>query len=461
MKALTRTDEKVKKGEIQIPADDYSSSPALLYPSEKVTQITPAVGLQKRNESLPMSVLQPCAFLILDPQDHTHHIPASDLTRDSTGSSGTVAWNLNSIRTTPSKIWKGVKLRGTARSRQEQCSQFTEDLGSVSTRSEEGDVHPISPMQLPDSLKKRSSSVPGSREFDSGAQQFTKRHRKLLKTSDGQTHSVQEARRRILREVCGKYRSNISRTITPHHVSRIYVEDRHKLLYCEVPKAGCSNWKRVLMVLAGVSNSTQEINHVAVHYDNHLKRLDSFDRKGILKRLESYTKVLFVREPMERLVSAFRDKFESPNSYYHPVFGKPIISKYRVNASQTALKTGSGVTFREFIHYLLDVHRPVGMDIHWEATNQLCRPCHLHYDFIGKVETLEEDANFLLRKIGAPENLTYPSFKDGNPKAARTSTQITQQYFSQLNASERQRAYDFYYMDYLMFNYSKPYKDLY
>ncbi len=26
---------------------------------------------------------------------------------------------------------------------------------------------------------------------------------------------------------------------------------------------------------------------------------------------------------MERLVSAFRDKFESPNSYYHPVFGSP------------------------------------------------------------------------------------------------------------------------------------------
>ncbi|KAF4101087.1 carbohydrate sulfotransferase 8 isoform X4 [Onychostoma macrolepis] len=370
----------------------------------------------------------------------------------------------------------GVKFRGTTQSR--QCSQFSEVVGSISARvnqrSEESDVDPISPMQLPDSQWKRQAATPGSREHDPGSQRVTKRHRKLLKTgpvlrphtnsslpSSRRLSDVQDSRRRIVREVCGKYRSNISRTITPHHVSRIYVEDRHKLLYCEVPKAGCSNWKRVLMVLAGVANSTREINHVAVHYDNHLKRLDSFDRQGITKRLETYTKVLFIREPMERLVSAFRDKFESPNSYYHPVFGKPIISKYRVNASQTALKTGSGVTFREFIHYLLDVHRPVGMDIHWEAANQLCSPCHLHYDFIGKVETLEEDANFLLRKIGAPENLTYPSFKDGNPKAARTSTQITQHYFSQLNASERQRAYDFYYMDYLMFNYSKPYKDLY
>nr|XP_055029453.1 carbohydrate sulfotransferase 8 isoform X1 [Misgurnus anguillicaudatus]XP_055029454.1 carbohydrate sulfotransferase 8 isoform X1 [Misgurnus anguillicaudatus]XP_055029455.1 carbohydrate sulfotransferase 8 isoform X1 [Misgurnus anguillicaudatus]XP_055029456.1 carbohydrate sulfotransferase 8 isoform X1 [Misgurnus anguillicaudatus]XP_055029457.1 carbohydrate sulfotransferase 8 isoform X1 [Misgurnus anguillicaudatus]XP_055029458.1 carbohydrate sulfotransferase 8 isoform X1 [Misgurnus anguillicau len=367
----------------------------------------------------------------------------------------------------------GVKLRSASYST--KCAQFSESAGRVSQRSEEGDINPISPMQLPDFHGKHQSATPGSREHDLESQRVTKRHRKLLKTSPvvrAQTNSssspsyataesstglydIQESRRRIIREVCAKYRSNISRTITPHHVSRIYVEERHKLLYCEVPKAGCSNWKRVLMVLAGVANSTGKINDKAAHYDNHLKRLDSFDRQGIAKRLKTYTKVLFVREPLERLVSAFRDKFENPNFYYHPVFGKPIISKYRVNASKAALKTGSGVTFREFIHYLLDVHRPVGMDIHWEPVNQLCYPCHLHYDYIGKIENLKEEANMFLRKIRAPEHLMYPSVK------ARTSTQITQDYFSQLNASERQRTYDFFYMDYLMFNYSKPYKDLY
>ncbi|KAK3570123.1 hypothetical protein QTP86_011700 [Hemibagrus guttatus] len=308
----------------------------------------------------------------------------------------------------------------------------------------------------------------------------TKRHRKLLKTnaairplsnssssSDPTPKSwqhfyrMQKTRHRLIKEVCAKYRSNISRTITPHHVSRIYVEDRHKLLYCEVPKAGCSNWKRVLMVLAGVASSTHKINHDTVHYGNHLTRLDSLDQHAVSERLRSYTKVLFIREPMERLVSAFRDKFESPNSYYHPVFGKPIISKYRVNASKSALRTGSGVTFQEFIRYLLDVHRPIGMDIHWEPVSQLCSPCLLDYDFIGKFETIEEEANFLLRRAGAPKNLTFPTFKDRNPEAARTSTHITQRYFTQLSASDRQRVYDFYYMDYLMFNYSKPFHDVY
>ncbi|KAM9481169.1 carbohydrate sulfotransferase 8 isoform 1-T1 [Clarias gariepinus] len=392
----------------------------------------------------------------------------------------------------------GVEFSGMTRHmREELCAQQDSDgksgpMGVLSNRQHRADEpsadNSISPVQFPAFEWNKPNQA---------SQRITKRHRKLLKTStvirpvsnssslfsfssslsslssssSSSSHSIsenwmrlsriQEARRRLIKDVCAKYKSNISRTITPHHVSRIYVEDRHKLLYCEVPKAGCSNWKRVLMVLAGAASSTQEIKHDAVHYSNNLKRLDSFDRRSIAERLRSYTKVLFVREPMERLVSAFRDKFESPNSYYHPVFGKPIISKYRVNASKSALRTGSGVTFQEFIRYLLDVHRPVGMDIHWEPVSQLCSPCLLDYDFIGKFETLEEEANFLLRMTGAPKNLTFPTFKDRNPEAARTSTRITWQYFTQLNASEKQRAYDFYYMDYLMFNYSKPFEDLY
>ncbi|XP_051511996.1 carbohydrate sulfotransferase 8-like isoform X1 [Myxocyprinus asiaticus] len=395
---------------------------------------------------------------------------------------------------------KGMKFSGTTPSK--EYTQFSEKVTSVSAshgkvtqRSAQGDVSPISPMQLPHSLGPQQTATSRAREPALSSPSVTKLQRKLLKTSpesraltnssssfsstsmlstDSSSDSppkfvsmpesladIQESRRRLIREVCAKYRSNISRTIMPHHVARIYVEDRHKLLYCEVPKAGCSNWKRVLMVLAGVANSTSGIDNGFVHNSNQLKRLDYFDRKGITERLKTYTKILFIREPLERLVSAYRDKFESPNVYYHPVFGKHIIARYRVNASKEALKTGSGVTFQEFIKYLLDVHRPVGMDIHWEPANQLCNPCHVEYDFIGKADTMGEDANLFLRSIGAPADLEYPTLKDGNPKAARTSVEIMQQYFANLTVSERQRAYDFYYMDYLMFNYSKPYKDLY
>ncbi|XP_073328429.1 carbohydrate sulfotransferase 8-like [Pagrus major] len=326
-------------------------------------------------------------------------------------------------------------------------------------------------------FKVSSDSSPLVLEDSSSKQPLTKRHRKLLLKSsftmssapsggDEEQHlqqlaRTQEFRRRLLADVCAKYQPSVSqRRVSQRQVSRVYVEDRSRLLYCEVPKAGCSNWKRVLMVLGGSATSTRDIPHDAAHYSNHLRRLESYDRAGIAERLHSYTKVLFIREPFERLVSAFRDKFESPNSYYHPVFGRPIISRYRANATRTALRTGAGVTFREFVQYLLDVQRPVGMDIHWEPVSQLCNPCLLRYNFIGKFESLEDEANFLLQSIGAPRNLTFPDFKDRNPREERTSSSITQKYFNQLNSTERQKAFDFYYMDYLMFNYQKPFTDL-
>lgn len=278
----------------------------------------------------------------------------------------------------------------------------------------------------------------------------------------GRLQRRQRERKRLMREACAKYRASSSRrAVTPRHVSRIFVEDRHRVLYCEVPKAGCSNWKRVLMVLAGLASSAADIQHNTVHYGGALRRLDTFDRQGILHRLGTYTKMLFVREPFERLVSAFRDKFEHPNSYYHPVFGKAILARYRANASREALRTGSGVRFPEFVQYLLDVHRPVGMDIHWDHVSRLCSPCLIDYDFVGKFESLEDDANFFLSLIRAPRNLTFPRFKDRHAQEARTTARITRQYFAQLSAPQRQRAYDFYYMDYLMFNYSKPFADLY
>ncbi|XP_072926587.1 carbohydrate sulfotransferase 8-like [Hemitrygon akajei] len=272
---------------------------------------------------------------------------------------------------------------------------------------------------------------------------------------------VQQGRRQLVEEACLKYRGGGNALgpglLSPHHVSRIYVEDRHRLLYCEVPKAGCSNWKRVLMVLSGLASSPAHIEHQVAHYGNSLRRLDSFDRAGMAWRLRTYTKALFVREPLERLVSAFRDKFEQPNAYYHPVFGRAIIARYRPNATRQALLSGSGVTFPEFVRYLLDPRRPLGLDIHWERVGHLCSPCLIRYDFIGHFESLGAEAQALLRLVGAPANLTFPRFKDRQRGVERTSLRLSRHYLAQLSADQRRRTQDFYLADYTMFNYTRPF----
>ncbi|XP_061096583.1 carbohydrate sulfotransferase 9-like [Conger conger] len=274
-------------------------------------------------------------------------------------------------------------------------------------------------------------------------------------------HEEQERRKSFLQSFCEKFKRNGPPALDlTEMVSQIYVEEKHKILYCEVPKAGCSNWKRSLMVLNGLATSMDYISHDAVHYGKHLRKLDSYNRTVIQEHLSTFTKVLAVRDPVERLVSAFRDKFEQPNPYYHPVFGRAIIRKYRENATREALRSGSGVTFREFIQYLLDPDRPVGMDIHWETVNRLCFPCFITFDFISKFETLEQDANYFLRLIGAPGDLRFPSFKDRHSAEERTSPAVVNHYINQVPPTERQRIYDFFYLDYLMFNYTRSYSNV-
>ncbi|XP_041659584.1 carbohydrate sulfotransferase 8-like [Cheilinus undulatus] len=272
---------------------------------------------------------------------------------------------------------------------------------------------------------------------------------------------IQELRHSRLANVCSEYQLGaMKQQVSEHHMSNLFVEDQFRLLYCEVPKAGCSNWKRVLMVLSGKFSSVLNLTHDQVHTNVHLRHLKECGPDGVAERLENFTKILFVREPFQRLVSGFRDKMENPNKPYHDVFGRAIIAKYRANASQSALETGDGVTFREFVQCLLDPHRPVGDDPHWAPISQLCHPCLLQYHFIGKLENANTEGNFLLKHIGAPVNVSYPDYKDRHPQDERTSSAIMEKYFYQLNATERQGIYDLYRMDYLMFGYPKPLPDL-
>ena len=73
------------------------------------------------------------------------------------------------------------------------------------------------------------------------------------------------------------------------------------------------------------------------------------------QKLETYFKFAFVREPFERILSAYKDKFVYPR--FPPkklqLHGRAILRTVRPNASQSALDKLDDITFREFIEYLV------------------------------------------------------------------------------------------------------------
>lgn len=191
--------------------------------------------------------------------------------------------------------------------------------------------------------------------------------------------------------------------------------------------------------------------HVATNFHT----LSEFSAPEINRRLRSYLKFVFVREPFERLVSAYRNKFtRSYNAAFHRRYGTKIIRRHRLNPAPEALEKGDDVSFAEFIHYLVDprTRREEPYNEHWERVYSLCHPCLIRYDIVGKYETLEEDAEAVLRLAGVDEGLRFPT----SGKSTRTNSNMAAHFFKRVSPYLKNKLYDLYQMDFLLFNYSRP-----
>lgn len=187
--------------------------------------------------------------------------------------------------------------------------------------------------------------------------------------------------------------------ILSHHV---IVNDQLGFLFCYVPKVACSNWKRVMMAL---ERRVTDPNDVDKYDHREFTFLEDFPPRGIQRRIDSYFKFMFVRDPLDRLVSAYNDKFVKRNiTYFHERYGKQIALKYRKSSKK---QYKDDVTFNEFFRYLSDT-KVEQLNEHWAPFYELCQPCAMRYDFIGSFEKLEEDANKVLRHLNSSQPVRFP-----------------------------------------------------
>ncbi|KAG8004661.1 Carbohydrate sulfotransferase 10 [Nibea albiflora] len=218
-------------------------------------------------------------------------------------------------------------------------------------------------------------------------------------------------------------------SISKFVLDRIFVCDKHKILFCQTPKVGNTQWKKVLIVLNGAFPTVEDIpeNLVHDHEKNGLPRLSLLTPQEITHRLHD--------------------------------IAPAIIRKYRKSHRDSNL-SASGLHFEDFVRYLGDVEGRRRMDrqfgehiIHWVTYADLCAPCEIHYSAVGHHETLEHDAPYILKAAGIDQLVSYPAIPPGITRYNRTKVE---HYFSGISKRDVRRLYARYQGDFQLFGYPSP-----
>jgi hypothetical protein len=259
------------------------------------------------------------------------------------------------------------------------------------------------------------------------AERFIKRKQAVQKMCNGTYKPLSE-----------RERSEVNR--------RLNVDDKYKLIFCYVPKAGCTSWKGVFLVMSGkrtLQSLESGIGGRGIHTPKNFRFLSSYKSSPEReKRLNTYTKFIVTREPLSRLVSGYVDKLAKPNN---PV-GEPV---RRAISQQGRIP----VTFGGFARYVSDFSEKRGsrkLNEHWRPQTQLCEPCIIDYDYYSTINTASEDADFILRLAGAPEWLHFPHLHTKN------STARAKNYLAELTPSLLQKVLSVYKDDYKFYGYDMP-----
>ena len=213
---------------------------------------------------------------------------------------------------------------------------------------------------------------------------------------------------------------------------RLIVDESRKLIYCPIPKAGSSNWKRIFVKLLNPEfEETEDLLDIRGVHHIELPTLSSFSPSQQAQFLKSFEKFVWVRHPFERILSAFHNKLEHPFSdEFQMRYGRKIVKNFRPHASEDSLDHGNDVSITEFIKYLVKTGLfcaynalayayvdPAKFNNHWMRYWDLCAPCHVNYDFIGTAENYADEAALFVNRHNI--NVTFPEHE------ARTTIQTS------------------------------------
>jgi len=219
------------------------------------------------------------------------------------------------------------------------------------------------------------------------------------------------------------------------------VLESHKLLFFTVPKNACTTFKKLFRRMMGYDDWRNRSPHNPEL--NGLSYLGSYSREQQREFMTSpeWTRAIFVRDPVQRLLSAYMEKALGIGPpYWHPrvegahlkqqcchLKGLNATAHSRTQHANSKLDfchefpiepyeqpmTAENFPFEAFVERVMTRCH----DVHWQPQyKRLTRGANWkHINFVGRFENKMEDTHSLLRRIGAFDD--YGAFGWGERKS--------------------------------------------
>ena len=204
------------------------------------------------------------------------------------------------------------------------------------------------------------------------------------------------------------------------------------------------------MVLEGKAINSEAIKDEAIQRGT-FKNLGDSPPLEVERKVREYYKFMFVREPLLRLVSAYKDKFVLNNTYFHERFGIKIVKHMRQNAPVNS--KGDDVLLKEFLQYITE-SRVEDMNEHWMPFFELCQPCAVSYNFIGSFENLNADSYNVLEDLHLNEKVSFPKQQKHYQAGGKGHTSTVN--LAGVSSKLLTKVLTKYSKDYEMFSYQTP-----
>jgi len=240
----------------------------------------------------------------------------------------------------------------------------------------------------------------------------TPRPKPMTLNIDMESHKkMMDDRVKMMRKTCQKYGDEVRYPKRVYGNHSLMWDFDNKLVYCPIYKVASGTWTTNFLRLSKFNQDLPKWQRFSkLHGASESVSRGLFPppekRSEQKKVLKESTKFLVVRHPFDRIISAYTGKIANPMAKprFYRDLQKEIVADYREDQSDK-----SPPTFAEYIRYLLDLTDDIETPKDWKVVDcvqayySVCAPCDVKYDVIIKLETHDEDTEYLIRKRNLTE----------------------------------------------------------